>query len=73
MLITELMELTLFELLHEKKVKLNFQKKFKIIKAIANGMDYLHHENVIHCDLKSSNILLNIDQWRVKICDFGLS
>ena len=73
MLITELMELTLFELLHEKKVKLNFQKKFKIIKAIANGMDYLHHENVIHCDLKSSNILLNIDQWWVKICDFGLS
>jgi serine/threonine protein kinase len=61
MLITELMDMTLFELIHEKKIKLNFRKKLKILKAIANGMDYLHHENVIHCDLKSSNILLNND------------
>lgn len=61
MLITELMDLSLFELLHEKKIQMNFRKKLKIIKAIANGMDYLHHENVIHCDLKSSNILLNND------------
>lgn len=73
MLITELMDLTLFELIHEKKNKLNYKKKHKILKSIANGMDYLHHENVIHCDLKSSNILLNSDFKRIKICDFGLS
>ncbi len=39
---------------------------------IALGMLYLHERKVLHCDLKSSNILLN-DSWSIKLCDFGLS
>jgi serine/threonine protein kinase len=52
---------------------------------IANGMQHIHHFNVVHCDLTSKNILvlarvefralisqLN-DKFRVKITDFGLS
>ena len=35
-------------------------------------MVYLHDRKVLHCDLKSSNILLD-DSFNIKLCDFGLS
>ncbi|CAF4614426.1 unnamed protein product, partial [Rotaria magnacalcarata] len=35
-------------------------------------MKYLHSANVIHRDMKPSNVLLN-QQCRAKICDFGLA
>ncbi len=36
------------------------------------SLQYLHKKKILHCDLKSQNILLN-DDWTVKICDFGLA
>ena len=35
-------------------------------------MTYLHYCEVYHCDLKSSNILID-DNWNLHLCDFGLS
>jgi serine/threonine protein kinase len=35
-------------------------------------MNYLHHSNIIHADLKSSNLLVDIN-YNVKVSDFGLS
>jgi len=43
-----------------------------IAEDIALGMTYLHGRKVVHCDLKSSNILID-SNWGVKLCDFGLS
>mmetsp|Transcript_2586 Transcript_2586/g.4216 ORF Transcript_2586/g.4216 Transcript_2586/m.4216 type:complete len:452 (+) Transcript_2586:1-1356(+) len=38
----------------------------------AYAMLYLHKLNIVHCDLKSRNLLIDKD-WNGKLCDFGLS
>ncbi|CAD8147805.1 unnamed protein product [Paramecium octaurelia] len=70
-LITEYMENgSLYDHIHKKKSKnLNF---VHIIEDIALGMYNLHGRGIMHCDLKSSNVLIDSD-WNVKLCDFGLS
>jgi tRNA A-37 threonylcarbamoyl transferase component Bud32 len=46
-------------------------------KNIASGMQHLHAENVLHCDLACRNYLVagtqGEDGFQLKICDFGLS
>ncbi|RLM64310.1 hypothetical protein C2845_PM16G21070 [Panicum miliaceum] len=51
---------------------LNWDRRLEIVRGVAKGVAYLHglSEEVIHRDLKSSNILLD-DNWRPKIADFG--
>ena len=58
---------------------LNMKFKLYLISEIAHGLLYLHTHNIIHGDLKCSNILLskpyneNEEEYPVpKICDFGL-
>jgi serine/threonine protein kinase len=51
---------------------LEWNKRFKIIKGICEGLQYLHENNIVHLDLKPPNILLN-DNMVPKISDFGLS
>lgn len=63
---------SLFELLHQKKIILDDDRIVKLAKQIAMALQYLHRKKILHCDLKSQNILLNEDM-TVKICDFGLA
>ncbi|KAI5410756.1 hypothetical protein KIW84_056051 [Lathyrus oleraceus] len=54
---------------------LNWTKRLEIIDGIARGLLYLHQDStlrIIHRDLKTSNILLDIDMIP-KISDFGLA
>ncbi|XVE60243.1 hypothetical protein DITRI_Ditri05aG0112900 [Diplodiscus trichospermus] len=54
---------------------LSLLQRVSICSEIAEGMAYLHHHSpfrVIHCDLKPSNILLNVDMTAM-VSDFGMA
>eukprot|EP01016_Furgasonia_blochmanni_P029901 TRINITY_DN3127_c0_g1_i1.p1 TRINITY_DN3127_c0_g1~~TRINITY_DN3127_c0_g1_i1.p1 ORF type:complete len:881 (+),score=200.72 TRINITY_DN3127_c0_g1_i1:144-2786(+) len=73
LMITEYLELgSLFDVLHKLNTKLSEDKMLNICEDIALGMTYLHGRKILHCDLKSSNILID-SNWNIKLCDFGLS
>ncbi|KAI3512380.1 hypothetical protein L1887_19695 [Cichorium endivia] len=65
---------SLFRLLQRNTIKLDWRRRIHMAMDIARGMNYLHHCNppIIHCDLKSSNLLVD-KNWNVKVGDFGLS
>jgi len=54
------------------KIKIEEVDVSYITKCISQGLSYLHQHHVVHRDIKSENILLNIDG-SVRIGDLGLS
>lgn len=55
-----------------KENKLNFNEKIKICIQIIEGIKYIHDNNIIHRDLKLTNIFISFDNI-IKIGDFGLA
>ena len=55
--------------------KLDIAKKVKIMVQISEGVAFLHHQNIVHRDIKPGNILLRSENRNVvaKLGDFGLS
>jgi serine/threonine protein kinase len=60
----------LSKFLDNKPLKEKFCKKYS--KQLADGLKYLHDNNILHRDLKPQNILLT-DDFNIKIADFGFA
>lgn len=51
---------------------LDHTKKMKIIYGIGKSISYLHSHDIIHCDISTSNIVLN-NKFEPKLCNFNSS
>ncbi|EAZ01021.1 hypothetical protein OsI_23055 [Oryza sativa Indica Group] len=69
------LKFSLLEKITDESSGFDWCTRYKIIKGICEGVNYLHNgpqDRILHLDLKPSNILL--DKYNVpKIADFGLS
>jgi len=59
--------------------RFSWDQRLKAALDIANGMAFLHEQNIVHRDLKAQNVLLVhpivsvTDVVHAKVCDFGLA
>lgn len=66
---------SLYHVLNNNQLNLTWELSLDFCKQMAQGMNELHNwtpSPIVHRDLKSLNLLVTKD-WRIKICDFGLS
>jgi len=61
----------LYDILKQTKEH-TWSRNLSYMKDMAEGITALHELNIVHRDLKSLNLLVTKD-WRIKVCDFGLS
>ena len=71
-LITEYYPNDLLSLVIKKK-KLTEEKALNYFSQYINGLQYLHHNGICHRNIRPDNILLDENNEKLKIIDFGLS
>jgi len=78
-IVSELMDCSLLDLIHQP-YKLHWHGELSLLlviglsQDISAGISYLHSKDLVHADLKSSNILIDYSSTRrliPRICDFG--
>ena len=66
---------SLSTILHDpsSRIVLSWRQRFDIILDMARGLSHLHNLNVVHYNLKASNVLLDLNSGKAKIGDCGLA
>lgn len=62
----------LLRLLEDATATIEWHLRLRIAKELTEALAYLHGRNLMHRDVKSSNVLLD-GMWHVKLGDFGLA
>lgn len=70
-LVLEYVKNDLYKYIFINDNKITFDETLNITKKILNGLDYIHKNNIIHCDLKPENIVYEPEIDCLKIIDFG--
>lgn len=63
---------SLYRYLKRSTEPLKTELQLAFLSDIARGMCFLHSQGILHCDLKSDNVLM-FDNGRLKLCDFGMA
>ncbi|XP_008243692.1 PREDICTED: serine/threonine-protein kinase STY8-like [Prunus mume] len=63
---------SLYDYLHKNHNVLKLSELLKFAIDVCKGMEYLHHKNIIHRDLKTANLLMDTNNV-VKVADFGVA
>ncbi|XP_049779795.1 serine/threonine-protein kinase Nek8 [Schistocerca cancellata] len=63
---------TLAQMLSQRTVHLNEREIILLFQQIVSAIQYMHHHNILHRDLKTANVFLTKDNI-IKVGDFGIS
>lgn len=61
---------SLYDYLHRNHNTLKLSQLLRFAIDVCKGMEYLHQNNIIHRDLKTANLLMDVDKVLVCECNF---
>jgi eukaryotic-like serine/threonine-protein kinase len=64
---------SLAEFMKSRPHPMPFQNAAYIIKQVCDALYFVHNKGKVHLDIKPSNIMINPDNFKVKVIDFGIS
>ncbi|TKR59285.1 hypothetical protein L596_028979 [Steinernema carpocapsae] len=62
----------LFDMIRNPQEPFSERRVVRFFLQVVEGLKFIHSRNLVHCDLKSGNIIYGFER-KLKIADFGLS
>ena len=72
-LVLECLEENLYRFIFKQQNYPNFDEFSSYCYQLVNGLEYLHDNDIVHCDLKLENVMIANDLKNIKIIDLGSS